>query len=95
MKYLRGQISPKNGTTSKLFNKDNVLLINKQNLTDGFNDSNLNTLYAFFISNTFISNARLKLEKNQSNAKQQVVIHAATWTTFKPKREKIKKNPPT
>ena len=58
MKYLRGQISPKNGTTSKLFNKDNVLLINKQNLTDGFNDSNLNTMYAFFISN-----ARKNLKK--------------------------------
>ena len=26
---------------------------------------------AFFISNTFISNARLKLAKNQANAKQQ------------------------
>ena len=27
-------------------------------------------LKAFFISNTFISNARLKLGKNQANAKQ-------------------------
>ena len=27
-------------------------------------------LHAFFISNTFISNARLKLVKNQANAKQ-------------------------
>ena len=27
-------------------------------------------LHAFFVSNTFISNARLKLAKNQANAKQ-------------------------
>ena len=27
-------------------------------------------IHAFFISNTFISNARLILEKNQANAKQ-------------------------
>ena len=27
-------------------------------------------IHAFFISNTFISNARLKLTKNQANAKQ-------------------------
>ena len=29
------------------------------------------SLHGFFISNTFISNARLKLAKNQANAKQQ------------------------
>ena len=29
-----------------------------------------NRLHAFFISNTFISNARLKLTKNQANVKQ-------------------------
>ena len=28
------------------------------------------TVHSFFISNTFISNARLKLAKNQANAKQ-------------------------
>ena len=28
------------------------------------------SLHTFFISNTFISNARLKLAKNQTNAKQ-------------------------
>ena len=28
------------------------------------------SLHSFFISNTFISNARLKLAKNQANAKQ-------------------------
>ena len=32
-------------------------------------DIYLNTRY-FFVSNTFISNARLKLAKNQANAKQ-------------------------
>ena len=31
----------------------------------------LTKLHAFFISNTFISNVRLKLAKNQANAKQQ------------------------
>ena len=31
----------------------------------------LTNLHAFFISNTFISNVRLKLAKNQANAKQQ------------------------
>ena len=30
----------------------------------------LKNIHTFFISNTFISNARLKLEKNQANAKQ-------------------------
>ena len=30
----------------------------------------LKDLHAFFISNTFISNARLKLAQNQANAKQ-------------------------
>ena len=30
----------------------------------------LTDLHAFFISNTFISNARMKLAKNKGNAKQ-------------------------
>ena len=33
-------------------------------------DQELIELHAFFISNTFISNARLKLAKNQAKAKQ-------------------------
>ena len=31
----------------------------------------INNIHPFFISNTFISNASLKLTKNQTNAKQQ------------------------
>ena len=31
----------------------------------------MQNICAFFISNTFISNARLKLAENQANAKQQ------------------------
>ena len=32
----------------------------------------LNRIHAFFISNTFISSDRLKLAKNQTNAKQNL-----------------------
>ena len=32
-------------------------------------------LHAFFVSNTFISNARLKLAKNQANVKQHPNTH--------------------
>ena len=34
-------------------------------------------LHAFFISNTFIRNVRLKLAKNQANAKQQLRLNVS------------------
>ena len=33
--------------------------------------SNIEKIHAFFVSNTFIGNARLKLKKNQVKAKQK------------------------
>ena len=38
---------------------------------------NYYNIHAFFIGNTFISNARLKLAKNQANAKQQPYAECA------------------
>ena len=35
-----------------------------------YSNSKVNNVHAFFISNTFISNTRLKLAKNQAKAKQ-------------------------
>ena len=53
-------------------------------------NSNVKPLHVFFINNTFISNARLKLAKNQANAKQNpeaelllfklLAFQAKTWT---------------
>ena len=39
-------------------------------------------LHAFFISNTFISNARLKLAKNQANAKQHPEVELLLFENY-------------
>ena len=61
-------------------------------------EKKLNT--SFFISNTFISNARLKLAKNQANAKQHPEVelflfenysHSSTMLSFRSNKTYTKK----
>ena len=56
----------------------------------------LDVLHAFFISNTFVSNARLKLGKNWANAKQhpetELLLfenYSHSCSTFSSKNNKI------
>ena len=41
------------------------------------------SLHLFFISNSFISNSRLKLTKNQANAKQHPEAELLTYENYK------------
>ena len=49
--------------------KTKTLRYNKQGFSRFIGES-VKEIHAFFISNTFISNGRLKLAKNEANAKQ-------------------------
>ena len=56
----------------KQFHKkiENTLSINHLLIKETLFEAVQENIHAFFIHNTFISNARLKLAKNQANAKQ-------------------------
>ena len=73
IKYLRNLIS--RGSKTTFYHK-------KFSYQTTFSKGTFFNLHAFFVSNTFISNARLQLAKNQANAKQNPEVEILLFENY-------------